>query len=139
MWSEWTTGDVYSLRKSYLSLNGAYLLTYNMPEVRCSSAAWRGQPGLAVPSRRAWAAATAGVEQHRGHGWCIVIELTERSLDNLANLDWIDKALPYRLSSTSRTSFHEHLSLQFRLPLPHLHIILPRTSQPVVCRSRTIT
>jgi hypothetical protein len=45
MWSEWATGDEYSLRKSYLSLNGAYLLTYNMPEVRCCAAAWRGQPG----------------------------------------------------------------------------------------------
>ena len=68
--------------------------------------------------------ATAGFEQHRGHGCCLVIKVIERdrALDILAHYDWIDKALHRCLSSTSRTSFHEHLLPQFTLPLP------PRTS-----------
>jgi hypothetical protein len=44
-WSECAIRNVYSLSKSYLSLNGAYLLTYDLPEVRCCAAALERQPG----------------------------------------------------------------------------------------------
>ena len=89
--------------------------------LRCGAVLLLGEGTRAEPHlpRARWQPATAGVEQHRGHGWRLVVnQLSKRALDILAHYDWTDKALHYRLSSTSRTSFHEHLLPQFRPPLP---------------------
>jgi len=63
MRSECATGYVYSSRESYLCLNGAYLLTYTMPEVWCCAATAGGEAaGLSRTFLGALAAAAAGVE-----------------------------------------------------------------------------